>query len=71
MRRYQRTLENFGYLIQQATVFGQRMSRRLRERRRCDLYLYTGCRILCRTVPRSPPRLPCQYGIDTRLPARA
>ncbi len=53
--RYQRTLENFGYLIQQATVFGQHVHVGCANGDDA-IYLYTGCRILCRTLLRSPPR---------------
>lgn len=54
--RYQRTLENFGYLIQQATVLVS-MSTSVARTATMRFIFYTGCRILCRTLLRSPPRL--------------
>lgn len=53
--RYQRTLENFGYLIQQATVFGQHVH--VAAPVAMTLFICcTACHGLCRTLSPFPPR---------------
>ena len=52
--RYQRTLENFGYLIQQATVFGQHVHVGCASGD--DAICCTACHGLCRTLSPFPPR---------------
>ena len=53
--RYQRTLENFGYLIQQATVFGQHVHVGCASGDDA-IYCCTACHDLCRTLSPFPPR---------------
>ncbi|STJ17275.1 carboxylate-amine ligase [Escherichia coli] len=53
--RYQRTLENFGYLIQQATVFGQHVHVGCASGDDA-IYCCTACHGLCRTLSPFPPR---------------
>lgn len=53
--RYQRTLENFGYLIQQATVFGQQ-SMLAAPVAMTPFICCTACHDLCRTLSPFPPR---------------
>ena len=54
--RYQRTLENFGYLIQQATVFGRHVHVSCASGD--DAIYYHGLSGLCRALSPFPPRLP-------------
>lgn len=53
--RYQRTLENFGYLIQQATVFGQHVHVGCASGM-MPFICCTACHGLCRTLSPFPPR---------------
>lgn len=53
--RYQRTLENFGYLIQQATVFGQHVHVAAPVAM-TPFICCTACHGLCRTLSPFPPR---------------
>lgn len=53
--RYQRTLENFGYLIQQATVFGQHVHVAAPVAM-TPFICCTACHGLCRTSSPFPPR---------------
>lgn len=53
--RYQRTLENFGYLIQQATVFGQHVHVGCASAM-TPFICCTACHGLCRTSSPFPPR---------------
>ncbi len=53
--RYQRTLENFGYLIQQATVFGQHVMLAAPVAM-TPFICCTACHDLCRTLSPFPPR---------------
>lgn len=63
--RYQRTLENFGYLIQQATVLVS-MSMLAAPVAMTPFICCTACHDLCRTLSPFPPRRHMQ-GTDTRF----